>query len=88
MEQRTTKIEPYVKLMSEVIRRAVKDVYDWEVKKKGCHTSQYDYNSALSYLNSDRCTAHLQMIGINMTGKEILQRIRDGRIADIGEDDD
>lgn len=83
MEQRTTKMEPYRRLLSAVIVRAIDDVVYWEVKGKRFREGQMDYRTALTYLNSDRCTAHLAMLGVDMTGKDILKRIRDGRISEV-----
>lgn len=70
-------------VLAAILERAICDVYNWEIKGIQRHSREYCYQSALSYLNGVNSSVDLAFLGINMTGNDILLKIRSNKIVPV-----
>lgn len=70
-------------LLTAVLLKAIRDVYEHDVLKKRSHSdsSELHYGTACTYLLNGKADSDLAFLGIDISGKELYEKARTGQIT-------
>lgn len=70
-------------LLTAILLKSVRDVYEHDYKKRRTHSdsSEFHYDTARTYLLNGKADADLELLGIDISGKELFERAATGKIT-------